>query len=90
MGPPPLPTGPRTFSDVLADSVFPLFDAFVGFIMVLSLLAFIVGVVRFMSTAGDDQSRATGKRLMVWGLIALFVMISVWGIANIIKTTFFG
>ena len=47
----------------------------------LALLAFIWGLAKFISRVGGDEKAVTeGKKLMLWGLIALFVMISVWGI----------
>ena len=46
----------------------------------LALLAFFKGLVSFIAKAGDTKNHAEGKNLMVWGLIALFVMISVFGI----------
>lgn len=65
-----------------------LLNSAVSVIMGISVVAFIVGLVRFISTAGDEKSRTDGKQLMVWGTISLFVMVSVWGLVAIIKTTF--
>lgn len=59
-------------------------------IMVLALLAFTWGAVKLIYGAGDDRARAEGKQTMVWGALALFLMVSVWGIVEIIKITFFG
>lgn len=46
----------------------------------LSLLVFFKGLVGFIAKAGDAKSHADGRNLMVWGLIGLFVMVSVFGI----------
>ena len=43
---------------------------------------FIVG-----SSAGADV-KDSGKNLMMWGLIGFFVMVSVWGLVNILTGTF--
>lgn len=51
----------------------------------LALLAFFWGLMKFISKAGDEKSHAEGKSLMVWGLIALFVMVSVWGIVYFLQ-----
>jgi hypothetical protein len=61
---------------VIAKFINPLLYIVAG----LALLAFFWGLVKFISRAGDDKSHAEGKNLMVWGLIALFVMVSVYGI----------
>lgn len=67
-----------------------LLNAAAGFIMGLALVIFIIGMVRFIATAGDDKSRADGKQMMIWGTVSLFAMVAVWGLVTIIKTTFFG
>lgn len=88
-----MPTGTThgaTLKSIVETSVLPIFNAAIGFIMTLSVLAFIVGVIRFMYTAGDDKSRTDGKQMMLWGIIALFLMVTLWGVVAIIKKSFFG
>jgi hypothetical protein len=54
----------------------------VAFIVFLwgAFKAFIVG-------ASDDTAKEQGKNLMLWGLIGFFVMISIWGLVNILTNT---
>ncbi len=52
----------------------------------LGLLAFLWGLVKFIMHAGDAKTHAEGRQFMLWGLIALFVMVSVWGIVRFIQT----
>ncbi|MDB5194388.1 MAG: seg [Parcubacteria group bacterium] len=49
----------------------------------LALLVFILGLVKFISKSGDSGSHKDGKDLMVYGLLALFIMISFLGIITI-------
>jgi len=90
MNPPSVPAGSDTFSSIVSNTILPLIDSAIGFIMVLSVLAFVYGVITFIYSSGDDQSRVAGKRAMFWGIVALFCMVSVWGLVKIIKVTFFG
>lgn len=55
-------------------------------LLALSFLLFIYGVVQFFFIAGDDNTDAkkTGKQLMLWGIIAFVVIVSIWGIVNLI------
>jgi len=76
-----------TFKDFAA-KIVEFINALSAFVSALALFLFIIGVVRFISTAGDDNSRKAGKEMMIWGTVALFVMISVWGLVTIIQTTF--
>ena len=44
----------------------------------LALLAFFWGLARFIfHVGGDEKAVDEGKRIMKWGLLALFVMVSV-------------
>ncbi len=46
-----------------------------------ALLAFFWGLAKFIFRVGGDENAVNdGKNLMIWGVIALFVMISIWGI----------
>jgi len=46
----------------------------------IALLVFFWGLVKFIAKSGDEKTHQEGRNLMVWGLIALFVMISFLGI----------
>ena len=50
----------------------------------IALLVFIWGVVKFIANAGNELKRSEGKRVMIGGIIALFVIASVWGIVAFI------
>jgi hypothetical protein len=52
----------------------------------LAVLAFLWGVVQFIFSSEGPQ-KADAKQFMVWGLIALFVMVSVWGLVRILSDT---
>lgn len=48
---------------------------------------FVWGLVQFLWNL-DQGSHEDGKRHMVWGIVGMFVMVSVWGIIQIIIGTF--
>lgn len=52
-------------------------------VFALAFLFFIWGVFRYV-VAGNEESRAEGQRIMLWGVIGLFVMVSVWGLVNLL------
>ncbi|MHB8660719.1 MAG: hypothetical protein ACYC75_02155 [Minisyncoccota bacterium] len=41
----------------------------------------------FIVGANDEEVKTRGKNLMLWGLIGFFVMVSVWGLVNILTGT---
>jgi hypothetical protein len=50
---------------------------------------FIWGVVQFFIIGADEESkRAQGKDFIIWGIIALTVMLCVWGLVRIVGGTF--
>jgi hypothetical protein len=48
----------------------------------LAFLYFFWGMSQFILHAGDEKKRAEGKQKMIWGVIALFVMLSIMGIIS--------
>lgn len=49
----------------------------VPLVFTLALLFFFWGVAKYIWSAGDKEE---GKKIMVWGVVALFVMSSIWGL----------
>lgn len=57
-------------------------------IFALAFLVFVWGAFQFFVAGGaDEEKRDKGKQMMLWGLIGFFVMISVWGLVNILVGT---
>ena len=46
----------------------------------LAFIAFFYGLARFLLSAGDVKAAEEGKGIMTWGVLALFVMVSIMGI----------
>ena len=69
---------PTTFEliGLFIDVVNPLTGLLGGF----ALIVFLWGLVNFIAKSGDTKTHKEGRDLMVWGIIALFVMVSVFGI----------
>jgi len=49
----------------------------------LALLLFFWGMVKYIRSEGVD-GKAEGRKIMIWGVIALFVMSCIWGIVYFI------
>lgn len=57
-------------------------------VVAIALLAFFWGLVVYIFQSGDAEKRKKGLSIMIWGIIALFVMLSVFGIINALQDTF--
>ena len=55
-------------------------------VIALALLFFFWGLAKFILHADDENERAKGKNIMVWGIVALFVIVTVWALSQYFKT----
>jgi len=69
------------------DLVVRILNAVIALLFAVALLVFFWGVAQFILNAGNEQKRTEGKGIMLWGIIALFVMVSLWGIIQVLITT---
>jgi len=58
-------------------------------LFVLATVVFLYGVVKYVLAGGDEKKMDSGKQFMIYGVIGLFIMLSVWGIVNAAVKTFF-
>jgi len=64
-------------------------ETLVPLIFAAAFLVFIWGVFQyFILSKGSDDGQEKGRNLMIYGLIGFFVMVSVWGIINLLVGTF--
>ncbi len=60
-------------------------DIFVPVLFAVAFIVFVWGAFEtFILGAGSEEVKEKGKNLMLWGLIGFFVMVSVWGLVNIL------
>jgi len=65
----------------LINSVGDLIQLLTIVVAAIALLVFLWGLAMFIfKLGGDEKAMESGRTLMIWGIIALFVMVSVWGI----------
>ncbi len=56
-------------------------------VVALALLFFFYGLAIFILNQGNEEKKKGGKNIMIWGIVALFVMVSVWGLVGLIQDT---
>jgi hypothetical protein len=57
-----------------------LINRLIPFIIALTVLIFLWGIFKFVIAGGDGEARKEAQGYIIWGVVALFVMVSVWGI----------
>lgn len=66
---------------LISGSVIPL-------IFSLAVVLFVYGVVQYVINNEDEIKKERGRSFMIWGVIALTVMITIWGLVSIVGSTF--
>lgn len=59
-----------------------IIDMLIPFVAALALLYFFWGLAQFILNSGSDDAKTEAKNKMIWGIVALFVMVSVWGLVR--------
>jgi uncharacterized membrane protein YidH (DUF202 family) len=65
-----------------------ILNALIPFLITIALIVFIWGVIQYVSAGEDEEKRGKGRNLMINGIIALFVIVSVWGLVAVLNSTF--
>ena len=74
--------------DAVINDVARILNAIIPVLFILATVVFLWGIIRYITAGGNEDSTKEGKRLMIWGLVGLAVMIAVWGVARAIVGTF--
>ena len=64
--------------------VTPLFIFVTG----VAITLFVYGIVKYITASADESARQNGRKLMVNGVIGLFVIISFWGFVAMLRSSF--
>ena len=78
-------SGYLTFCGVV-DFFLGLIRASIPILISISVIVFVWGVFRYVIAEGEDKKK--GRDVMMYGIIGLFVMVSVWGLVRVVYNTF--
>ncbi|TSC69920.1 MAG: hypothetical protein CEO12_654 [Parcubacteria group bacterium Gr01-1014_46] len=54
----------------------------------IAIIYFFWGVAKYVLSAGDPKAAAEGKSIMIWGVIAIAVMASIYGLIIFLQQSF--
>ena len=78
--------GAKRFADVVKFVACFLQRTIVPFLFALAVGAFVFGMVKFIGTE-DSSEREQGRQFMLWSVVGLAVMFSVWGLVSLLGDT---
>lgn len=73
--------------DQVAKRATSIGDTIIILLISFSVIWIVVNVVRYLIAGGEDQRKEGGKAIL-YGVIGLFVILSIWGLVNILKRSF--
>lgn len=77
-------------TDLINFATCTLANAIIPLLVGLAVVAFVYGIIQYFLNPDNEEKRKAGKSYMLWGIIALFVMVSFWGLVGILSNTFSG
>src|SRR5581483_624169 len=69
----------------ISGCIISVLNQIVVLLMAGAVVVIVWGAFTFMSS---EEKREAGRQKMVYGIIGLFVMVSIWGLVNILTNTF--
>ena len=64
-----------------------ILDALIPFIIGLAVFVIIWGIFNYVVHAAEEEKRTEARSYIVWGIIGVFLMISIWGFVTILINT---
>jgi hypothetical protein len=80
-------TAPKNFKELIYRFI-DIIQVAIPVVAALALLFFFWGLANFIFHADNEDKRKEGRSVMIWGVVALFAMVSVWGIIAVLLRTF--
>ncbi|HDQ16760.1 MAG TPA: hypothetical protein ENN31_01395 [Candidatus Vogelbacteria bacterium] len=74
--------------DDVVDTIGNLISALIPIMLALAVVVFFWGLAMYLLKAGDEEGQKGARNLMIYGVIAIFVMVSLWGLVGILASTF--
>ncbi len=75
------------FQELVSYAICLISNSLIPLAFAIALVIFVYGVVKYIAKADDEEARKKGRNFMIWGLLAIFVMVSVWGFVKLIQNS---
>jgi len=65
-----------------------ILDMLIPVLITLALVLFFYGLAKYVLSSSSDEGKADSRKIMIAGLVSLFIMVSIWGILQLFANTF--
>ncbi len=76
-----------TAQGIIDNIVNTIFEPIAYLLFSLGFLVFMWGLIEFIANPTKASIKEKGKQHMIFGILGLLIMVSVWGIVNLITST---
>jgi hypothetical protein len=74
----------KTLQQLVVDTITLITSYALQILLALTILVFLYGLMKFMFKGRESNTaRAEGRQVMLWGIIGIFVITSIWGLVAI-------
>lgn len=77
------------YFEELVEGLGSLVNTAIPILIGIAVLYFIYGLVKYVASAEDDDKKAA-RQIMVYGVIIIAVMVSIWGLVGLLQDVFLG
>ena len=80
-------SAPSDFKSLICRASTMILD-FIPFILVIAVGAFLQGLIKYVKNGDNEEKRSEGAKLMVYGMLGFFFMVSIWSILGLFVHSF--
>lgn len=81
------PAIPQSVLDFMGNVYSYILNPIIALLFALATLYFIYGIVAYIWNPENTEMREKGRNAIIWGIIGIFIMTSVFGIMNLLINT---
>lgn len=80
-------SAPKTVPELVARLII-IGNYIIRFLISIAVFVIILGLFNYIREGDNEEKRAESRRFVIWGVISVFLMLSIWGLVNIVVGTF--
>lgn len=69
------------------ESLSGIVNSLIPLLLTIAVVIFLWGLVKYLFKIGGEEGSKGGLQIMLWGVVGLFVMVSLWGLVSLLQQT---